>query len=236
MQGRSSETVLVIVTVWLALTVAAAFALPAPPPVPPGVPRGEALPLLRQPMIRWLLLAVTLIQSSHAVYYAFGTLEWRRLGVPDGIIGALWAMGVAGEVVFFVFAQNVLKRIDPLALVALAGAGGAVRWTLMSVVTDWPWLMAVQLLHAATFACCHLGMMVILSRAVPITHSATAQGLAASMAMGLGMGSMMALAGVLYAGFGSDAYLFMAVVAALGIAAAAMVGRTWHGNELELAR
>jgi PPP family 3-phenylpropionic acid transporter len=187
-------------------------------------------------VIRWLLLAVTLIQSSHAVYYAFGTLEWRRLGVPDGVIGALWAMGVAGEVVFFVFAQSVLKRVDPLALIALSGAGAAVRWTLMPAVTVWPWLMAVQLLHAVSFACCHLGMMVILSRAVPITHSATAQGLAASTAMGLGMGSMMALSGLLYARFGADAYLVMAVVAALGIAAAAMVRRTWHGGELALRR
>ncbi|MGQ0676362.1 MAG: MFS transporter [Rhodospirillales bacterium] len=236
MSGRSSEAVLHVVVAWLVLTVAAAFALPAPPPVPHGVPRGEALPLLRQPMFRWLLLAVMLVQSSHAVYYAFGTLEWRRQGVPDGIIGLLWSTGVAAEVVFFVFAQSVLKRIDPLALLALSGAGGVVRWMLMPSVTGWPLLMAVQLLHVATFACCHLAMMVIFSRAVPITHSATAQGLSASMAVGLGMGAMIALSGVLYARFGVDAYYFMAVVAALGIAAAAMVGRTWDGKELDLAR
>ena len=236
MQGRSSETVLVIVVIWLALTVAAAFVLPAPPPVPHGVARGEALPLLRQPMFRWLLLAVTLIQSSHAVYYAFGTLEWRRLGISDGVIGALWAMGVAGEVVFFVFAQSVLKRVSALVLLALSGAGGVVRWMLMTVVTGWPWLMAVQLLHVATFACCHLGMMMIFSRAVPITHSATAQGLSASVAMGLGMGVMMALAGALYTAFGADAYRFMAAAAALGIGAAVMVGKTWDGGELRLTR
>jgi PPP family 3-phenylpropionic acid transporter len=236
LQGRASEAVLLVVVLWLALTVAAVFLLPQPPPVPHGVPRGEALPLLRQPMFRWLLLAVTLIQSSHAVYYAFGTLEWRRLGVPDGVIGALWAMGVGGEVVFFVFAHRVLRRLSPLALLVLSGAGGVVRWTLMPVVTAWPLLMALQLLHICTFACCHLGMMTIFSRAVPITHSATAQGLAASTAMGLGMGAMMALSGLLYARFGADAYLVMAVVAALGIAAAAMVRRTWHGGELALRR
>ena len=236
MDGRSSETVLAVVVIWLVLTVAAAFVLPVPPPVPHGVPRGEALPLLRQPMFRWLLLAVTLIQSSHAVYYAFGTLEWRRLGIPDGVIGALWAMGVAGEVVFFVFAHSVLKRVTPLTLLALSGAGGVVRWMLMPVVTAWPLLMAVQLLHIATFACCHLAMMTIFSRAIPITHSATAQGLSASMAMGLGMGSMMALAGVLFTAFGADAYRFMAVVAGLGIAAAVMVGRSWDGGELQLTR
>lgn len=236
MAGRSSETVLTIVTVWLVLTVLAALLLPEPPPVPHGAPRGEVMPLLRQPMFRWLLLAVTLIQSSHAVFYAFGTLEWRRLGIPDGVIGALWAMGVAGEVVFFVFAQSVLKRVPPLTLMVLSGAGGVVRWTLMSVVTSWPLLLAVQLLHAATFACCHLGMMVILARAVPITHSATAQGLAASMAFALGMGAMMALAGLLYGAYGADAYRWMAVAAALGIAAVAMVRRSWNGEALDLAR
>ena len=236
MAGRSSETVLTIVTAWLVVTVLAAFLLPEPPPVTPGARRGEALPLLRQRMFRWLLLAVTLIQSSHAVFYAFGTLEWRRLGIPDGLIGVLWAMGVAGEVVFFVFAQSVLRRISPLALMVLGGAGGVVRWTLMSVVTAWPLLLAVQLLHAASFACCHLGMMVILARAVPITHSATAQGLTASMAFALGMGAMMALAGLLYGAYGAGAYRWMAAVAALGIAAALMVRRTWDGEALDLTR
>ncbi len=234
--GRSSEIVLTVVTIWLVLTVIAAFFLPEPPPVPHGAPRGEAMPLLRQPMFRWLLLAVMLIQASHAVFYAFGTLEWRRNGLGDGIIGLLWAVGVAGEVVFFVFAQSVLKRVGPLALLMLAGAGGVVRWTLMSVVTAWPLLLAVQLLHAASFACCHLGMMVVLSRAVPITHSATAQGLCASIAFALGMGAMMAVSGLLYAAYGADAYRWMAVSAALGIAAAAMVRKRWDGGALDLTR
>ena len=236
MQGRTSEWVLLVVVVWLVLTLAAVFALPPPPPVEHGVPRGEAMPLLRQPMFRWLLLAVTLIQASHAVYYAFGTLEWRRLGLGDGAIGALWAMGVAGEVVFFVFAHGVLRRLSPLALLMLSGAGGVVRWTLMPMIAVWPLLMLVQLLHICTFACCHLAMMTIFSRAVPITHSATAQGLSASVAMGLGMGATMVLAGMLYTAIGADSYRVMALLAALGIAAAAMVGRTWDGGEMKLAR
>jgi PPP family 3-phenylpropionic acid transporter len=192
------------------------------------------MPLVRQPVIRWLLAAVTAIQCSHAVYYGFGTLEWRRLGIPDGAIGLLWSTGVLGEILLFWRGQSVLKRLDPLALMMLSGAAGALRWTLTPLATWLPALVVVQLLHALTFAACHLGMMMVLSRAVPFSHSATAQGLVTAMSGAIGFSVVMASAGWLYARFGAEAYWFMAVLAAAGMIAALMVKRRWNGEALKL--
>lgn len=234
--GRGSETVLVLMTAAVALNLLAVLLLPAAPPAPPSDRRGEVGPLLRQPAILWLLAAVTLIQGSHAVYYGFGTLEWRRLGIPDDAIGLLWGAGVLGEIVLFWRGQSVLKRLDPVALMVLSGAAGVLRWALTPVATWLPALVAVQLLHALTFAACHLGMMMVLARAVPVSHSATTQGLMTAVSGAFGFSAAMAASGWLYAAFGANAYYFMAALAALGVVSALMVGRSWNGELLTLGR
>lgn len=233
--GRSSEAVLAMVVALLGLVAASCLVLPAAPPAPPATARGEVAPLLRQPMLLWLLAAVTLIQCSHAFFYGFGTLEMRRMGIPEGVIGILWSCGVLGEIVLFWRGQAVLRRLDPVALVAIAGLGGVLRWSLMMLTAAIPVLALVTFLHALTFACCHLGMMILIARAVPVSHSATAQGLFTAIANSFGMGVAMAFAGWLYAVFGALGYAGMAAMAAAGLGAAGMVRRNWDGRQLDLA-
>ncbi|MBL8706532.1 MAG: MFS transporter [Rhodospirillales bacterium] len=234
--GRSPETVLAMVVAMIALLILASAVLPEAPTAPHAERRGEVGPLVRQPTIRWLLAAVALIQCSHAFFYSFGTLEMRRMGVGDAAIGLLWSVGVLAEIVLFWRGQSVLKRFDPVTLLAVAGAGGVVRWVAMALLETPALLAFVQLLHAITFACCHLAMMIILARAVPVSHSATAQGLFAAGSAAFGMGSAMAFAGWLYGSFGVYGYFGMAAMAALGIGAGLMVGRSWHGGMLDLSR
>lgn len=234
--GRSAETVLAMVVGMIALLILASAVLPEAPTAPHAERRGEVGPLIRQPTIRWLLAAVALIQCSHAFFYSFGTLEMRRMGVSAGAIGLLWSIGVLAEIVLFWRGQSILKRFDPVTLLAVAGAGGVVRWVAMALLDSTALLAFVQLLHAITFACCHLAMMIILARAVPVSHSATAQGLFAAGSAAFGMGSAMAFAGWLYGSFGVNGYFGMAAMAALGIGAGLMVGRHWHGGMLDLSR
>src|SRR6185436_16725402 len=58
---------------------------------------------LRQPAFLAIAAAASLIQASHAVYYAFSTLDWTAKGFDGVTIGALWALGVAAEIVLFAF-------------------------------------------------------------------------------------------------------------------------------------
>jgi MFS transporter, PPP family, 3-phenylpropionic acid transporter len=178
----------------------------------------------------WLILLIffagaTLVQASHSVYYAFGTLHWRAIGHSETAIGALWAEGVVAEIGLFLMGARLVERLGPAGLLALGGGAGIVRWLGTGVAEGLPALALLQLLHALTFGAAHLAAMHFIARAVPPDLSATAQALYSASVAGLGFGVAMALSGTLYAAFGARAYWAMAVLAGLGAAAALGVAR-----------
>jgi PPP family 3-phenylpropionic acid transporter len=81
-------------------------------PIPSPLRRlslADAFDLLRAPLFLLFVLAASLIQSSHALYYSFGSLNWRAQGVSDGVIGALWSVGVVAEVALFAISGRVIR-------------------------------------------------------------------------------------------------------------------------------
>lgn len=162
------------------------------------------------------LIACALIQSSHAVYYGFGTLHWRAAGLNETVIGGLWAEGVLAEIVLFVFGARLLLRFGPLNLIALGALAGLLRWPLMAFSTELPVLVVVQLLHAFTFGATHLGAMHHIANVLPADKSATAQAVYAAVVMGLAFAPAMFVAGWLYSEAQGQAYL--AMTALVGIA------------------
>ncbi len=163
-----------------------------------------------------VLAAATLIQSSHAVYYGFGTLYWQRLGFSDATIAWLWAEGAIVEIFLFMSGGRWVERWGGASFLALGGAGGLLRWTLAAYVTSVPAFIVIQPLHALTFAAAHLGAMHYIARAVPRLLAGTAQSLYAAMVSGLGLGLASLAAGWLYGAWGGGAYLAMAVMAGVG--------------------
>ena len=75
------------------------------------------------PAFLLFLGAAAAIQSSHAVYYAFGTLHWRGLGHSEAVIGWLWAEGVIAEILLFAFGSALGSRLSPARLLMVAGFG-----------------------------------------------------------------------------------------------------------------
>ena len=163
-----------------------------------------------------ILAGVALIQSSHAMLYGFASLHWRSIGFSGGEIGALWAVGVVGEVILFASADRVIGRIGARGLLLVGGAGAVMRWCLFPFVGDGgiAWV-ALQLCHAASFAAVHLGTMHVVTHAVGDGKAATVQGLAVTLT-GLAMSVAMLVSGGLYARFGGVGFLGMAVAAGLG--------------------
>ncbi|HVH78177.1 MAG TPA: MFS transporter, partial [Stellaceae bacterium] len=172
------------------------------------------------------VLVAAAIQSSHQVYYGFGTLYWRSQGFSDAIIGILWAEGVVAEIVLFWQGSRLLARLGPLGLMMAGGAAGVVRWGLMGVLPGLFAASALQLLHAFTFGAAHLGAMNHLSRTVPPDASASAQALYSGASSGIGSGLVMLGAGALYSAFGGGAYLFMTVLSAIGLVGAMQLARS----------
>ncbi len=214
--------------------IGAAWLLPADPRK--GEAAGNPLrlstvwALVRQPTFLVFMGAVSMTMSSHAVYYAFGTLNWQSLGYSDSFIGFLWALGVIAEIILFLFSARVLKRVPPLILIPLAGGVAVLRWIITAFNPIWWILIAVQCLHAFTFGALHLGAMHYISRYVPMQVGASAMGLLAATSGGLVIGLVMMGAGPLYEGVGPNAYFAMAGLGALGLGLALLL-RHLHASD-----
>ena len=201
----------------LALTAAAALALGRlAPEAPEPAPEQRRDPSLwRSPAFVAVVLGASLIQASHAVLQGFATLQWSARGIGGTAIGALWALAVVIEVGLFAASGRIVPRVGASGMILLGGLGGVVRWTAMAFDPPAAMLPLLQGLHALTFGATHLGTMHFLAQAVPSGRGATAQGDFAAV-QGIVFAAAMGAAGVLVAGYGTFAYLAMAVASAAG--------------------
>jgi MFS transporter, PPP family, 3-phenylpropionic acid transporter len=217
----------------LMLVVAAASALEpvevGSSPVTAAPPIQSPKILLRNPAFLAIVLASSMIQSSHALYYGFSTMDWRAGGLDGTVIGMLWGLGVAAEIVLFAFSGRLPKSLRPTTLLAIGGLGAIVRWTAMAFDPPTALLPALQILHAASFGAAHLGMMGFLARAVPRELTATAQGVSATWS-GIISASATFASGFVYAASSSLAYLLMAAMALVGLISALYAGRRSSGS------
>lgn len=234
------ETVLHLLIGAMALTALSCWLAPKPPP---RAPTGDGVPLrtsriaalLRDPGFLLFLGATSAVQSSHAVYYAFGTLHWRGLGHSEAVIGGLWAEGVIAEILLFAFGGAATARLGPARLLVLAGLAALVRWAGTAVAESVPVLALLQVLHGMTFGAAHLAAMQYIAKAVPIDRSATAQALYGALATGMGTALAMMLAGAAYAGLGAAAYHAMAALGLAGAVFALLLASRGRQDEVRAA-
>lgn len=196
----------------------------------------QALALVRSPPFLLFIGTAAFVQSAHAVYYGFGTLNWQRLGYNEGTIGALWATGVVAEIVLFLCGPSVVARFGPERLLAIAGIASIVRFGLTSLSPPLALLFPIQALHGLTFGAGHLGAMRYIVRNVPARLSSTAQGLYSAAIAGAGMSVATAIAGPLYAAHGAQAYLFAAAIGFVGALGGVMMLRRASQASLESER
>jgi len=211
------------------IAAVAAFALgPVHTKLPAVNKEGPHVNLLRDPAFIAVLVAASLIQSSHAVYYGFSALQWREAGLGGTAIAALWGLGVVAEIVLFALQARLPSLFQPPVLLMVGAVGSALRWTLMAFNPPVTLLAALQLLHAASFGATHIGTLGFIADKAPPGQGATAQGYIA-VALGTAMAGTTVLSGVLYGAFGSLAYTAMASAAIAGGGAAYVANRMVRG-------
>ena len=180
---------------------------------------------LRDPAFIAVLAAASLIQASHAVFYGFSAVQWHAAGLGGTYIAALWALGVAAEIVLFAVQGRLPPFFTPTVLILIGASAGILRWVGMAFDPPVLILPGLQLLHALSFGATHLGALMYLAHHAPPGQAATAQGYLA-IAAGLAMAAAMGISGVLYEDFGSGAYAAMALVAVAGGACGLVAHRT----------
>jgi MFS transporter, PPP family, 3-phenylpropionic acid transporter len=214
-----------------AATIVAAYLLP-PSPVRSGADTSAKFAGLFGPNLRILfaspvfvafLLAASCTQAAHALFYTFGALHLKTQGISGFWVGTLWAIGVLSEVVLFAFSGGVLRYLRPQTLLLIAALAAIVRWGVMSFDPPLSVLLPLQVLHAATYGAAHLGAIHYITAQIPEDMQATAQGLYATFAAGVVMGAATLASGALYRTYEGDAYLAMALLAAVSLAASLFI-------------
>lgn len=156
---------------------------------------GSWGPLLTRPVIVCALGAAVVLQSSHAAYYAFGTLHLDRLGAAPWAIAAMLVLAPLGEMAVFRLLGGAAAGRSIAVLLAGGVVGCVLRWTLWALVPSWPVLLASQLMHGLTFGLIQLAVVQTLRRHVSPELVGPAQGLYAALGTGGGTAVMTAVAG-----------------------------------------
>ena len=189
-------------------------------------PRGGLIAALSAGGLPLAFAASALIQSGHGFYYAFSAVAWKAAGVPSGAIGALWATGVAAEIVFFWLSARALRSMSPAMLMAVGGAAAIVRWIALAFSPPLAALFALQVLHALSFGATYLGFLRFASAAAPDRFAATAQAVNSALSGGVILAAATSVSGFAYAAFGSAGFALMAAPSLAGLCcAAALVHR-----------
>jgi PPP family 3-phenylpropionic acid transporter len=209
----------IVAAYWIG--VLPALALPAVATRAAPAPELSSRSLVAIPGLLAVVVASSLIQASHGVFYGFGTLHWKAMGLAGTTIGALWALSVVMEIVLFAVSGRFPAALGPLPLLVAGGLGAALRWTIMAFDPPLALLPALQCLHALSFGATHLGAVQFVARSAPPGRAATVQGML-TLANGAGMALAMAVAGQAYAALDARAYAVM-VLPALGGALIAAV-------------
>ncbi|MET3840564.1 MFS transporter [Bradyrhizobium sp. OAE829] len=192
----------------------------APPSGPPPGARRvlvRVLELLKLPQFRILILVSALVYGSHAMHDAFAVIRWSNAGSSTPSISILWSEAVAAEVImFFLIGPALIDRFGARGAAALAAAAGIIRWSIAGVTTSVLLLSITQPLHGLTFALLHLACMRMMGALVPAALSATAQALY-TFGAGFVTAALTLLSGVLYARYGGEAFVPMAVLCGIAL-------------------
>lgn len=158
-----------------------------------------------------IIIAVSLVQASHAAYYAYSTMYWTSNGISTQQASLLWGLSVLVEVLFFYFSKRFFGNIGIRSLVLIAVVGGIIRWALLATSLEFAFLIVIQLLHTATFGISHYAMIRYIATQ-PIAHSAKLQALYFSIANCGAMATLTFIAGKLYVVSPQTSFWLMAVV------------------------
>jgi len=174
------------------------------------------------------LCVYLLLQAAHGPYYVFFSIYLKAHDYSSTIIGLLWSLGAAAEIVVFIFMRRLLQHLSLRFILLLSCFLAVVRWLLIAwMVDDMRVLLFAQLLHAATFGSAHVAAMHLVQGYFGTHHQGKGQALYSSLSFGLG-----GMLGGLYSGYGWDSYgaswvfTFAAVLSALAF----IIAWIWVGK------
>ena len=175
---------------------------------------------LRRPEVAWFFASIFFTVLAHTSLYAFFSLYLVELGYGKAAVGALWAVSVAVEIIFFWTQGRWFPMLTPHRWLEVVAGVTALRFAATaSGGTLAPVLVLAQMTHAVTFAAHHAACIALVHRLFPGRLRGRGQALYTM----LGYGLSGALGGVgggwIISHFGFAAVFWTAALSA-GVAAA----------------
>jgi PPP family 3-phenylpropionic acid transporter len=145
------------------------------------------------------------MQLGHGPYYGFFTLYLSEHGYDNGFIGMLWSVGVIAEVLLFIVMHRMLFKFSLRILLLASLLLTALRWAMTALWVDYPWLlMAIQILHAASFGVFHAVAIQWMHLRFSSQTAGQAQALYSALSFGAGGALGIALSGYAWTAIGGQ--------------------------------
>ena len=188
---------------------------PAPVIAPRGLlrrlkPGADIAPLMTT------MLALGLVQSSHAMYNGFSSILWTDLGYSGTAIGVFWSVGVIAEILVFRFSSGVAPRLGVRTLLLISAGAGIVRWLAMGFDLGFAGFAILGAFHGLTFGLAWVALQATIASSIGEGRIGSAQGVGFALQTGLTALATLA-SGPLYAAFHGHAFAAMAVLSAAAI-------------------
>ncbi len=147
---------------------------------------GAVLDLLRIRRFRLFLGIMLLSFAGSSACFSFRAIYLDSIGVPESVIGALYVLPIAAEVVCFSYARHLAERFGPMPLIAAGLSLSTARWWILSFMSYSPFLFLTEILHGVSFAVFYPAALSLIGGTVPARLRGTAQILFFSSALALG--------------------------------------------------
>jgi MFS transporter, PPP family, 3-phenylpropionic acid transporter len=178
--------------------------------------------LLQNPQVSLLLASCTLHVFAHSALYGFLSLFLAKQGFSGAAIGALWAVGVLTEIVWFKFQQHFFTRYSAHSVLIFCSIVAVVRFALLGALDGsgtvfWATLTIalLQASHAFTFAAHHTAIMNKMHEWFAQDQQSRAQAFFVAIVYGLGGATGTFIAGWLWANVGPAWAFFGAAIASV---------------------
>ncbi|RED64161.1 MFS transporter [Cohnella lupini] len=163
--------------------------------------------LLRKRETLVFFLLIMFISVGHRMNEGFLSIAMREIGASDSVIGYASLASAVSEIPMFFLLAKFGHRFRELPLLAIASFFYVIRLGLLSLANE-PWMMvALQMMHAVTFAIFYITALRCLQGLIPDEYRSSSQAVFAVVWSGLAGLIAGTLGGWLYDALGL-AYVF----------------------------
>lgn len=194
-------------------------------PAKPLEPLSELQPIsplvatrLREIWRPWFILPLfgaALLHGSHMLQMSFGALLWKEQGIPASMIGPLWAVAPAGEVLIMLYFSRIAKRFSARHLLFVSCLFAVARWVGFAMEPPiWGYAL-LQILHLGSYGLGYMGVVNFIANWTTEDIAAQAQ---SAFVVIRQVVTVIALAsfGFLVSGMGSQAFYVAGGIALFG--------------------